>query len=324
VNRQRLKWNMMLIVAVLVSLIMIAGAPPVFSRPERPFASGGHQVTSAGPFNNPTSYTVTDLGSTTFPVHAINNNGQVVGGRYFWDSGQRIDLGSSLRANDLNDAGQIVGAYYHPDGNREAFLWQDLNGNGQVDPDEIQLLGRLGGDESQAYGVNNLGHVIGVASNDHNDPRPFLWKDGIMTDLGSFGGKYGVAFGINDAGQITGVSENSDWIKLPFLWQNGVMSSLGELGPEARGHAINNLGQITGNYRTADWSYIQFLWLPEPAYGLPAGMNSLGFRSTASGSNDHGQVVAGRTLWQAGIEIDIFDLFPPRFWLELAPKWPCV
>jgi probable HAF family extracellular repeat protein len=77
----------------------------------------------------------------------------------------------------------------------------------------MQDLGVLpGGLDSRAYGVNDLGQVVGYSSS-AEDTRAFLYRDGVMHDLNSLlvqglpaGAVLAQAFGINDRGQIIATS----------------------------------------------------------------------------------------------------------------------
>lgn len=216
-KKRRFKRHVILITTILAALIIIAGA--------QLHTWGDSQIVAAGPLDNPVSYTVTDLGPIV--PFAINNLGQVAGWGYdlatfdavLWDSGQIINLGPGA-AHDVNDLGQVVGVIDNSEGDKVAFLWQDLNGNGQIDPGEMQLLGALpGGLDSVARGVNNLGQVVGssrhvliVDGEPYEYPRGFLWENGSMTDLGALAEDIPstIAYAINDVGQIVGDTRWAD------------------------------------------------------------------------------------------------------------------
>ncbi len=109
-------------------------------------------------------------------------------------------------ASDIDDSGNIVGGLYFVDsGNREAALWET----------EITLtgvsLGTLGGDDSYALGINNSQQVVGWSTlADDSTEHAFLWEDGDLIDLNSLidpgtGWELTSAFEINDSGDIIGI-----------------------------------------------------------------------------------------------------------------------
>src|SRR2546428_10824145 len=75
----------------------------------------------------------------------------------------------------------------------------------------ITDLGTLGGTASIAFGVNNVGQVVGDSNTTTSGIRPhaFLWQNGAMTDLGTLGGTFSTASGISNFGQGVGVSDTS-------------------------------------------------------------------------------------------------------------------
>jgi probable HAF family extracellular repeat protein len=87
---------------------------------------------------------------------------------------------------------------------------------------------------------------------------------------------------------------------------SGVQYQITDLGTLPGGNssyavAINELGQVAGSATVNGWSSEHaILWLPEPAYGLPAGMNDLGTfalnYSQAYDINDMGYVVGYSTI----------------------------
>jgi probable HAF family extracellular repeat protein len=126
---------------------------------------------------------------------------------------------------------------------------------------------------------------------------------------------------INDLGQVVGSASY-----MALLWQQGSVTWLGTLatGKPTHGWGINTQGQVVGFAQTASGPDHAFLWLPEPAYGLPAGMNDLGTLGPGEskcygGINDLGQVVGwsdtGVTsehafLWEDGMMYDLNDFIP--------------
>jgi probable HAF family extracellular repeat protein len=96
---------------------------------------------------------------------------------------------------------------------------------------------------------------------------PFVWQDGVMTDLGTLGGTFSGAAGINDRGQIAGSSTLSNVpgsAQHAFLWQDGVMVDLGTLGGGdlSSGFQINNQGHVVGQARDAMSQRFATLWVP--------------------------------------------------------------
>jgi len=153
-------------------------------------------------------------------VTAINSRGQVLINSGF-SSGDRITLWQnylhklihSSPADDagygINEKGQIVGRLRRTAYSR-AFLWN----HGQ-----IQLLGSLGAQNSEAYGINGSTEVVGtvydsapdVESDDtaHVHSRAFFWQRGKMYDLNKCipqksGWTLSIARGINNHGWIVG------------------------------------------------------------------------------------------------------------------------
>ena len=51
-------------------------------------------------------------------------------------------------------------------------------------------LGTLGGQNSFAFGINNLGQIVGTSELESGQSRAFLWENGEMMDLGTLGGQF--------------------------------------------------------------------------------------------------------------------------------------
>jgi probable HAF family extracellular repeat protein len=230
------------------------------------------------------THAMTDLG-TFMGNHSqgfdLNKAGHVVGwgysGQYYfdfnnahallWAHGVITDLGH-LGGNygcayGINDAEQVVGYSYTSSGNSHAFLWEDGT---MID------LGTLDGySTSKAYGINNVGQIVGVlgVSNEFFFPcRAFLWEDGQMVDLG-ISSYYSSAKSINIAGQVVG--EFGDLLNPhAFIWDriNG-MIDLGTLGGSmSTARAINDAGQVVGDSYTEnpDIGGNAFIW--DKCYGM--------------------------------------------------------
>jgi probable HAF family extracellular repeat protein len=154
-----------------------------------------------------------NIGSTAFD---INNAGQVVGfantvdeqtRAFLWTESTGIrnlgSLGGYSFARAINDVGQVAGSS-DTSITHSAFLWSENTG--------MQNLGTLGDERnpSFAFDLNNAGQVVGYSVIlPSGQYRPFLWENGVMSDLNNLippdsGFTLFDAQGINDAGQIVG------------------------------------------------------------------------------------------------------------------------
>jgi probable HAF family extracellular repeat protein len=183
----------------------------------------------------------------------------------------------------------------------------------------ITDLGTLGGDESYATGLNELGQVIGQSETTPGQTvaHAFLWTNGHMVDLGTLGGPYSWASGVNALGQVVGSSWTANSSDTHgFLWDQNGMIDLGTLdGRKGFSHAygINDLGQIVGTTAaTGDWFQRPFLWERGIMQDLGTGDAKGG---VARAINNHGQIVGAAisadqnsrpALWDHGQ----FYLFP--------------
>ncbi len=159
---------------------------------------------------------------------ALNNQAQVVGTAAFTggsvvglfsENGVQTDLLAEAEpelsyrlirsyANDIDDAGNIVGSGLVStsleDSALEATLWEDPTQPGVS-------LGTLGGENSEAFGINNLMQVVGSSFLEGDSTQhAFLWSDGDLIDLNSLidpgtGWELTSAFEINDSGDIIGI-----------------------------------------------------------------------------------------------------------------------
>jgi probable HAF family extracellular repeat protein len=309
-----------------------------------------------------TYYAVVDLGTlggTHSVAEGISDRGWVVGSAnlagdqsehaYLWRDGLMTDLGTLGGPNSSeqwavdDNRGLIaaVGETSTKDPLGEdfcgfntgltclGFLWQD----GKKTP-----LATLGGDNSQALAVNNLGQVVGYAENDAHDPtclppqvldfEAVIWGPSVgeIQQLPTLpGDTVSAASGINDRGQVIGVSGTcAAPTSRGVLWQDGTVTDLGDLGGvlNTLPYAINSSGDVVGQSDlTGDTTLHAFLWTKT------GGMRDLGTlpgdpASSAFGISDDGQVVGGSCvdasfsncrafLWQNGVMTDLNTLVRP-------------
>jgi probable HAF family extracellular repeat protein len=173
-----------------------------------------------------------------------------------------LDLPSS--ANDINNSGQVVGAFsveivdVNTNNDYEAFLWQDGT---------VTELGTLGGTNSEANAVNDVGQVVGRAQMSTGDFHAFFWN-GEMQDLGTLDGyTTSIAYGINNKGRVVGTATNSSGSSHAFVRLNNGIRDLNNLIPANSGwelieaRDINNNGRIVG-YGTVNGENHAFVLTP--------------------------------------------------------------
>lgn len=140
-------------------------------------------------------------------------------------------------------------------------------------------LGTLGGEESYADGLNEIGQVVGLSQTADGTMRAFLWTEGEIIDLGSLSGGSSLAHSVNDLGQVVGESQTACGTVHAFLWAGGAMADLGTLGGcESFAMAINNFGDIVGNAQAGDQRGRPFLrreGVMEPLYGMNGVANDI-------------------------------------------------
>ena len=119
-------------------------------------------------------------------------------------------------------------------------------------------MGTLGGNESTAYAINNLGQVARFAETTSSyfpyRTAPNSPINPATDSLGTLGGKNGEGFGINDSGQVVGYAQipsfdNDAFRTAPNSPINPATDNLspdGSTGCTAR--AINASGQVVGQF----------------------------------------------------------------------------
>jgi probable HAF family extracellular repeat protein len=217
-------------------------------------------------------------GGTVTYAHAINSSGKVVGiasGNnlptalgFLWQDGQWTDLSTftpsqvgqkisgASTPRVINDAGVIAGdAGWYLEVCKGYWGYATVWSNGVVrklglisqppTPCDIDA-------SSLAYGINQLGHVVGVSYSARSDFEAFVWREGEMQGLGFLeGGKFSEAFGIGDNGWVVGKSTTAANPSGRFhaaLWKDGQAIDLhpsNAISSEAR--AVNSSGQVLIN-----------------------------------------------------------------------------
>ena len=110
-------------------------------------------------------------------------------------------------------------------------------------------LGTLGGTASEAWGINDIGQVVGKSKLAGGLYHAFVFTNGAMTDLGTLGGTASAAYGINNAGQIAGLASKADGSSHAFRYSGGVMQDLGTFGggtEYSAAYGINSAGSVAG------------------------------------------------------------------------------
>lgn len=133
----------------------------------------------------------------------------------------------------------------------------------------------LGGPNSAAYGVNEIGQVVGIAETTVANSEdfcgfnalgvsksltaclPFAWQNGVMTKLPTLGGPNGVANSINNLGEGAGWAETASRDPnaacpvlqfQPVIWEKSGVTQLKTFAGDTDGvaAAINDSGQAVG------------------------------------------------------------------------------
>jgi len=207
------------------------------------------------------------------------------------------------------------------------FLWRD---------GVMSALPTLGGNNAQAYGVNNRSQVVGVAETAVHNPtcvapqvldfEAVVWGPtaGELHELPPLpGDRVAVAVAINDRGQLVGASLSCGPVDPgrsahAVLWEGGSVTNLGSLGGalDNVALAINNRGQVIGfSHLAGDVIEHAFLW--ENGTMTDLGPLPGDIQSFASGIDEQGVVVGTScdvnancraVLWQNGVIVDLNTL----------------
>lgn len=147
-------------------------------------------------------------------------------------------------------------------------------------------LGTLGGDESEATDINNLGEIVGWAKTGSGVTHAFIHRNGIMDDIGwQLGSVATYAWGINNNSEVVGHFQTSNGAQ-PFYWvPGGMVTALESTMPPIPtapswpdivptepwqddyaiwAQAINDYGRIVGRSSPGNLPPLDpcYLWLP--------------------------------------------------------------
>jgi probable HAF family extracellular repeat protein len=261
-------------------------------------------------------YSVRDLGPLTDLAgraesmpRALNHHGTVAGANVAGGSYRALvfsnswtDLGtlggSEAFAAAINHAGLVAGYSTTPGGLTRAFLWTPGGRDGSVGNPQMRDLGTLGGDSSQAYGINQSGQITGFAQTTKNE-RAFRYSNGVMTDIGGSLGGLPNSFGyaINSAGHVAGAAYNASYnVPHAFYYNGSTTVDLGTLGGSgAVALTINDWNEIAGYSVTADGFDHAFRY----SGGVMRDLGTLGGNYSYANSINNSNVIVGGSFVDA-------------------------
>ncbi|MFH1814330.1 MAG: hypothetical protein ABIF28_09220 [Pseudomonadota bacterium] len=221
-------------------------------------------------------------------------------------------------AQALNNAGQVATVDLDPlTGMPRAVVWQNA---------ALSIIGFLpGGSASGAFGINNLGHVVGTSTAEITDAlgntvlgtRAFVAEKGAMTALESLPG--GVlddwAYDISDSGYIVGSSRVASGNRA-VMWKDGRVMDLGsspELDATDENYSasrVNNGGQAIGSMWSSSGNFLGFVWtdgkMTDLGEWIPSDINDSGFVTlTRNFRNADGHLEEHAGMWQDGYLTDL-------------------
>jgi probable HAF family extracellular repeat protein len=150
----------------------------------------------------------------------------------------------------------------------------------------------LGGQDCYAADINDAGMVVGYAQLPTGDYHPFLYANGLVSDLGTLDGMSAYALAINASGAVVGYSDIAGGTMHGFIYENGVMRDLDPQCALTTANDINDAGQITG-YRSCDFGPNEAFRYQNGTFE-PITIQPDGVRSCAAHRRQHG--VVGRIL----------------------------
>jgi probable HAF family extracellular repeat protein len=119
-----------------------------------------------------------------------------------------------------------------------------------------------GATETEAFGINNAGQIVGDYSNDGGATRRgFLLSGATYSTFAAPGATTTIPLGINNSGQIVGYAIGPALTTSGFVYSNGAFTSINIIAPPALtwAYAINDQSQIAGVYASTPFPTHGFL-----------------------------------------------------------------
>ncbi len=184
-------------------------------------------------------------------------------------------------------------------------------------------LGTLGGSETFANSINDLGQVVGTSRiTGDDDSHAFFYSGGVMQDIAPINSgniRAGTPLGLNNLGQVvSGVISGGAYYPAIYQPQNRRTTVLGSLGGSLDNSGFTGVATaINDSGVTVGYSYLNSLNRHAFVYqgGILTDLGSLGGYSGASAINSSGMIagfssqtangVARAVVWQSGSIVDI-------------------
>ena len=162
----------------------------------------------------------------------------------------------------INEAGWVAGYGDAPNGmSQHGFVW---NGS---ELEHIVPLNYPNGGNCWAYGINDLGDVVGYSSNGGLSIHAFLWDSEQMNDLGVpewATVDFSRAQDVNNNGWVVGMAGGVPYDLRGFIKHGETWDEIPTFGGnESRAYSINDLNDVVGYARNEEGKF--------RAFGIPAG-----------------------------------------------------